>query len=67
MFRNLIMKSKNFNLKKIKNKIFCSYPTFILDQKLFIIFVLQINFLHKLYFHVFYGRPINSRSFKNLA
>ena len=57
MFRNLKKRTKKFNLKKIvKNNFFANYPTFVFDQKLFITLVSQIKFLHKLYFHVLYGK-----------
>ena len=42
--------------KKVKDNFFCNYPTFIFEQKLFIIHVSQMNILHKLYFHVRYKK-----------
>ena len=66
MFRNLKKKiEKNSNEKKVKNDFFSSCSTFVLDQKLFIILVSQINILHKLYFHVCYAMAYYHKKFQN--
>ena len=67
MFRNLKKEIKKFQLKeKVKNIFLGKCPIFAFDQKLFITLVSQINFLHKLYFHVCYKRAIKRRIFKTL-
>ena len=68
MFRNLKEKIEKYFkfFKKVKNKIFCSCPTFIFDQKLFITLVSQIIMLHKLYSHVRHAMAYHHKKFQNL-
>ena len=58
MFRNLIEKlKKNSSEIKVKNKKILSYPNFIFEKKLFIIFVPQVNSLYIiLHLHVCYEK-----------
>ena len=65
MLRNVIEKSKKIQLKINQNKIFLKYLHFVFEEKLFMIIVSQINFLHKLYSYEQYKRPINIRILKN--
>ena len=66
MFRNLKKITKEISiLKKSQNNFFCNYPTFVFEQNLFIILVSQINFLHRLYFHVHYEKAHKQKKFQN--
>ena len=53
--------------KKINFFFFRSCPTFVFDQKLFIILVSQINFMHKLYFDVHYETAYHHKKFQNFS
>ena len=67
MFKNLKRKPKKISIKKkIKVNFLSNHLTFVFDQELSITFDFQINFLHKLYFHLHYKKAYDHKKFQNL-
>ena len=66
MFRNLIEKSKKFQLKKkFKNIYFFLFaPILLLSKNVLITFVPQINFLHNIHSHVCYEKAYQHKKFQ---